>query len=297
MSDKVATIDFHVTAACTQECEYCWGPPRRMAAIDTGTALAIIERVHKFGVRRIVFTGGDPLLRRDIVGLIRHAHDTGLEVALSTTGDRLTRDFLDATRGYIALISLPLDGSDEARNSRTKRPGHFAAILAALDLLRGYPEIDVKLCTPVTRDGVDDVVNIAALAEAWADAAGNRVFYNVFQVFPRSWEPCNWDGLIVSDEAWEEMVRQVEAHRFRIRINFLSTKVLDQLYVLILPDGGLYVPSGPTYHYFGQALEIDNLDAILSASTFDSIKHLAHSKAWGHTGQTIEQHIANQRGR
>ncbi len=288
MSEKVATIDFHVTAACTQECEYCWGPPRRMAAVDTVAARAIIDRVRAFGVRRIVFTGGDPLLRRDIVPLIRHAHDVGLAVALSTTGDRLTRDFLDATRGCIALISLPLDGSDEARNARTKRPGHFAAIMAALDLLRGYPDIDVKLCTPVTREGVDDVVNIAALAQAFAETTGNRVFYNVFQVFPRSWEPCNWDGLIVSDEAWAEMVRQVEARRFHIRINFLSTKVLDQLYVLILPDGGLYVPSGPIYHYFGQVLEIDNLDAILNASTFDSIKHLAHSKAWGRVQMSDE---------
>ena len=230
----------------------------------------------------IVFTGGDPLLRRDIVPLVRHAHDSGLEVAVSTTGDRLTREFLDATRGCVALISLPLDGSDETRNARTKHSGHFAAVMAALDLLRDYPEIDVKVCTPVTRDGVDDVVNIAALTQAWADTTLNRVFYNVFQVFPRSWEPCHWDGLIVSDAAWEAMVREVEARRFRIRINFLSTQVLDQLYVLILPDGGLYVPSGPTYHYFGQALEIDNLDAILSASTFDSIKHLAHSKAWAH---------------
>ncbi|MFN8498516.1 MAG: radical SAM protein [Anaerolineae bacterium] len=288
MSDKVATIDFHVTAACTQACEYCWGPPRRMAAVGTGTARAIIDRVRSFGVRRIVFTGGDPLLRHDIVTLIRHAHDTGLEVALSTTGDRLTRDVLDATRGCIALISLPLDGSDEARNARTKRPGHFAAVLSALALLRDYPEIDVKVCTPVTRDGVDDVVNIAALTQAWADTTDNRVFYNVFQVFPRSWEPCNWDGLTVSDAAWAAMVEQVETRRFRIRINFLSTKVLDQLYVLILPDGGLYVPSGPTYHYFGQVLDIDNIDAILSASTFDSIKHLAHSKAWRRTEAVAE---------
>ena len=64
-----------VTAACTQACEYCWGPPRRMAAVGTDTALAIIDRVQAFGVRRVVFTGGDPLLRRDIVPLVRHAHD------------------------------------------------------------------------------------------------------------------------------------------------------------------------------------------------------------------------------
>lgn len=281
MSSIISTIDFHVTAACTQDCPYCWGPPRRMAAIDTGHALAIIDRVRAFGVRRIVFTGGDPLLRRDIATLIRHAHAGGLEVAVSTTGDRLSRQLLDETRGCIALVSLPLDGSTEALNVLTKRPGHHAAILTALDLLRNYPDIDVKLCTPATRHNLHDIVNIAALADDWARTVANRVFYNVFQVFPRSWEPCDWDGLLVSDADWEAMVDQVRSMEFGIPINFLSTATLDRLYVLVLPDGGLYVPSGPDYHYFGPLLSIDNLDTLLRATDFDSIKHLRHSRAWG----------------
>jgi len=250
------------------------------AALDTVAAVAVIDRVRAFGVRRIVLTGGDPLLRRDIVRLIHHARAQGLEVALSTTGDRLTDDFLAATAGCIDLISLPLDGSSEAVNARTKRPGHFAAVMAALERLQGYPEIDVKVCTAVTQWNINDVVNIAALVDRWARTAPNRVFYNLFQVFPRSWEPRTWDELFVSDEAWAVMVRQVEARHFRIPIHFLSTEVLDRLYVLIFPDGGLYVPSGPEYHYFGPFLEIEDLDAILSASDFDSIKHLRHSEAW-----------------
>lgn len=278
---KVATIDFHVTAACTQNCAYCWGPsPTMPAALDTVAALAVIDRVRAFGVRRMVFTGGDPLLHQDLVRLIRHARAQGLEVAVSTTGDRLTHEFLVATVGCIDLISLPLDGSSEAINARTKRSGHFAAIVAALELLRDYPEIDVKVCTAVTQWNIDDVANIAALVDGWAQTAPNRVFYNLFQVFPRSWEPRPWDELLVSDEAWAAMVQEVEACHFGIRIHFLSTEVLDRLYVLIFPDGGLYVPSGPEYHYFGPFLEIEDLDTILSASDFDSIKHLRHSEAW-----------------
>ena len=280
MSDVIATIDFHVTPACTQDCAYCWGPPTTMRAVDTDTARAIIARVAAFGVRRIVFTGGDPLLRRDIAVLIRHAAEQGLEVAVSTTGDRLTRDLLDATRGCIALVSLPLDGASEVVNARTKRPGHFAAILQAVDLLSGYPDIDIKVCTPVTQLNIDDVVHIAALADQWAATLPNRVFYNVFQVFPRAWDARPWDSLTVSDAAWTVMVEQVQARGFGIRINFLSTAILDRLYVLIFPDGGLYIPSGSDYHAFGPLLEIDTLEPILRASDFDSIKHLAHSRAW-----------------
>ncbi|MFQ5856461.1 MAG: radical SAM protein [Anaerolineae bacterium] len=293
MSQRIATIDFHVTAACTQDCAYCWGPPQHMPAassaapsaglstnLGTEAALVVIERVRAFGVRRIVFTGGDPLLRADIVQLIRHARAQGLEVAVSTTGDWLTREFLANTAGCIDLVSLPVDGSTEAINALTKQPGHFTAIMAALDMLGDFPDIDIKVCTAVTQRNIEDVANIAALVDRWAQTVPNRVFYNLFQVFPRSWEPRLWDELLVSDEAWAAMVRAVEARHFSIRINFLSTEVLDGLYVLIFPDGGLYVPSGPAYHYFGPFSEIEDLDAILNASDFDSIKHLRHSEAW-----------------
>ena len=84
---KVATIDFHVTSDCNQECPYCWGPQGFDEPVDTATARAIVERVRYLGIRRIVFTGGDPLLRPDVGDLIDLAAALGLEVALSTTGD------------------------------------------------------------------------------------------------------------------------------------------------------------------------------------------------------------------
>ena len=62
---RVATIDFHVTSECSQECPYCWGP-QEVPAVDTATALAIVERIAATGARRIVFTGGDPVKREDL---------------------------------------------------------------------------------------------------------------------------------------------------------------------------------------------------------------------------------------
>src|SRR5512139_767257 len=85
----VSTIDFHITARCSQACPYCWGPRRFRNPVDTETAYRIITRIKELGVRRIVFTGGDPLQRPDALDLIRYAKEAGLETALSTTGDFL----------------------------------------------------------------------------------------------------------------------------------------------------------------------------------------------------------------
>src|SRR5512147_249277 len=144
----VSTIDFHITAKCSQACPYCWGPRRFRNPVDTDIAQRILTRIKGLGVRRVVFTGGDPLQRADAPDLIRFAKEIGLETALSTTGDFVTARILDDVSPYLDLISLPLDGSTEGINSKTKHPGHFAAVMQSLDWLRSHPTIDIKVCTP-----------------------------------------------------------------------------------------------------------------------------------------------------
>ncbi|HEX9677067.1 MAG TPA: hypothetical protein VGA07_13920 [Anaerolineales bacterium] len=121
-------------------------------------------------------------------------------MALTTTGDELSLAFLQACAPAIDLISLPLDGASEEVSSRTKKPGHFTALLQALEWLREFPNIDVKLCTPVTRHNLEDVPNIARLAEEYAETTQARVFYNIFQTFRRSMDPPDWESLLATDE-------------------------------------------------------------------------------------------------
>ena len=279
MSTKVATIDFHVTSECNQSCCYCWGPRGFPSPVDTESALRIIERVKEVGATRIVFTGGDPLKRADIGLLIRHAKEIGLEAALSTTGDELTEVFLKQYGPYIDLISLPLDGPTEEVKARKKDKGHFAAVMRALDWLRSHPEIDVKLCTPVTRHDLNEVPAIVCLAENYAETTAARVFYNIFQAFPRAMSAVEWDKLLVTDEEFANLERQL-ASRGNVRVKFLGHHTLDRLYVMIFPHGDLVVPSGPDFLTFGPFLEIEDLDAVLEASPFDSAKHLRHSRGW-----------------
>lgn len=279
MSAQVATIDFHVTSECSQSCPYCWGPRDFEHPVDTATALRIVARVRAAGARRIVFTGGDPLQRADIGALLRHAREIGLEVALSTTGDKLSQAFLAENARCIDLISLPLDGPTEEINARTKEEGHIETILRALAWLRGYPEIDVKLCTPVTRHNLEHVPAIVELAEEYARTTTARVFYNVFQAFPRAMFPVEWDTLLVTDEEFAVLTRRL-AGRKDIRLNLLSHETLDRLYVMVFPDGSLVVPGGPHFLTYGPFLEVDDLGAVLAASRFDAAKHLRHSRGW-----------------
>ena len=284
----VSTVDFHLTAACSQACPYCWGPRRFRNPVDTETAKRIITRIKDLGVRRIVFTGGDPLLRQDAPILIRFAKETGLETALSTTGDHLTPDLLGHLAPYLDLISLPLDGSTEEINSLTKHPGHYSAVMGALDSLRSYPNIDVKVCTPVTRYNLKDVPAIGKLVEEYSTTTQARVFYNVFQAFPRAMFFVKWEKLLVSEDEFASLKQQVEIGK-HVRINFLDQSTLDKLYVMVFPDGSMTIPRGGEYLNFGPFLEVKDFEQVLNASQFDSAKHLHHSRGWGKESTKIRQ--------
>jgi len=275
----VSTIDFHITAKCSQACPYCWGPRRFRNSVDTDTAQRILSRIKDLGVRRVVFTGGDPLQCPDAPDLIRFAKEIGLETALSTVGDLVTPDILESVSPYLDLISLPLDGSTEEINSRTKHHGQYAAVLRSLEWLRSYPSIDVKVCTPVTRHNLSDVPTIAELVEEYSSTTQARVFYNVFQAFPRAMFSVNWDKLIVSDEEFSSLKDQVPAGT-KIRVNFLSHETLDKLYVMVFPDGSMTIPKGGEYLNFGPFLEVRDFEQVFDTSQFDSDKHLRHSRGW-----------------
>jgi hypothetical protein len=154
--------------------------------------------------------------------------------------------------------------------------------MKALRLLSEHPTTDVKICTPVTKFNITDIRNIAELVTSWAATTCNRVFYNVFQIFPRSMVTRDWGSLLVSDSDFQRLRTSLRDPR-GVRVNFLSRKTLDRLYVLIFPDGSLRVPSGRRYDFLAKALDIENLEEALVRSDFAARKHIRHSKGWQKT--------------
>jgi MoaA/NifB/PqqE/SkfB family radical SAM enzyme len=275
-----STIDFHVTCECSQDCPYCWGPQDIENPVTTSTSKKIIKKIKDIGAKRIVFTGGDPLKRKDIGKLIRYAKDSGLEVALSTTGDELTPAFLRWNAAFIDLISLPIDGSIEKISSKTKEEGHLKAVLIALELLTKYPHIDIKVCTPVTKHNINDIPNILNIAKDYKSKTKAKVFYNVFQTFPRSFSVVDWEDLVVNNRTFGALKRKL-AGKHKIKVNFLDHKTLDKLYLMIFPNGNLVIPEGNNFTGFGSFLEIKDINEVVNQSRFDSQKHIKHSKGWG----------------
>src|SRR5271170_3190844 len=78
-----------LTHRCPLHCVYCSNPlelTKRETELPTKTWVRVFQEAAAAGVLQADFTGGEPLARTDIVGLVRAARRAGLYVSLITSG-------------------------------------------------------------------------------------------------------------------------------------------------------------------------------------------------------------------
>jgi AdoMet-dependent heme synthase len=125
------TIAWEVTRACAFACVHCRADAQHQRHPDeltTEEGMRLIDRLADFGSPILVFTGGDPMMRRDLVKLIAYATDNGLRCSLTPTATALpTRERLEQVkRAGIRRLALSLDApSPEAHDAFRKVPGSW----------------------------------------------------------------------------------------------------------------------------------------------------------------------------
>ncbi|HEX3667219.1 MAG TPA: GTP 3',8-cyclase MoaA [Rhizomicrobium sp.] len=138
---KITYLRVSVTDRCDFRCVYCM--PERMSFLPR-TELLTLEELERLcaafirkGVERIRITGGEPLMRRDLIQLLRQLGarlSEGLrELTLTTNGSQLA-DFADALRDAgVRRVNVSLDTRDAAIFRTITRRGDLKKVLAGID--------------------------------------------------------------------------------------------------------------------------------------------------------------------
>jgi cyclic pyranopterin phosphate synthase len=130
-----------VTDRCDFRCVYCMAESTTFLPRKDLLTLEEIDRlVSAFiakGVRKVRLTGGEPLVRKNLMWLIkslsRHL-GTGLdELTLTTNGSQLARYAEALADSGIARINVSLDTLDAARFKAITRWGDFAQVMEGID--------------------------------------------------------------------------------------------------------------------------------------------------------------------
>jgi MoaA/NifB/PqqE/SkfB family radical SAM enzyme len=149
-----------LTRRCQAGCDHCYAQASRNAELDemkTGECLSVIDQFKGLAALQVLFTGGEPLLRKDIFDLIAHAHEIGLLTRLSTNGYLLSRDCVaQLKRAGLNQCGVSIDYSDgDAHDRARKLPGSYERVMQGLGYLRECG-IERKIVCCVSREKIPE---------------------------------------------------------------------------------------------------------------------------------------------
>jgi cyclic pyranopterin phosphate synthase len=183
---RVTYLRLSVTDRCDLRCAYCM--PEKMTFLPRKDVLSL-EELHKLslalierGVTKIRLTGGEPLVRRDMIELV-HALGRKLgegleELTLTTNGTRLADFADDLAAAGVKRINVSLDTLDSALFERLSRRDRLGQVLEGIAAAT-EAGLKVKLNT-VALKGLNEA-EIPSLVE-WAHGHGHEM--TLIEVMP-----------------------------------------------------------------------------------------------------------------
>jgi radical SAM protein len=148
-------IAWELTRACAYSCAHCRAdaqPRRDPDELDTGEALALIDDLTGFDSPILVLTGGDPLMRRDVLQIAAHADRRGLRVALTPTATALTTParLVEARAAGVRRVAFSLDAHEAVLHDRFRGfSGSFERTIAGIEAAgeAGLPiQVNTTVC-------------------------------------------------------------------------------------------------------------------------------------------------------
>ena len=108
-------VGWQCTTECNLQCVHCYANAglRSLTELHTKEAMKLIESVAEIGARSIVFTGGEPLMRKDLFELVEFARDHHLFVIIATNGTLIDRDIAKFFKKREIAVAINLPTLDE----------------------------------------------------------------------------------------------------------------------------------------------------------------------------------------
>lgn len=198
-------ISWNLTRLCNERCQHCYlnaGPyASRSDELSTVECLEVLTQLQELAPGALlIFTGGEPLLRKDIYRLAQAARQAGFTVVVGTNGLRLTSQRIARLRqAGLQGVALSLDSlRPETHDAFRGRAGAWQATITSIRHLQAE-EMPFVLQTTISRSNLPelpDLVNFAAEQKARAQNLYFLVPTGRGQTFTTNITPAEYEALL-----------------------------------------------------------------------------------------------------
>jgi cyclic pyranopterin phosphate synthase len=200
---RVATdLRVSLTDRCNLRCSYCmpaegldWLPNDSVLTDDEVVRLVRIG-VEQLGIREVRFTGGEPLVRRGVVDIVRRSHELGVETSLTTNALGLSRMADALAEAGLDRVNVSLDSIRRETFHEITRRDRLQDVIAGLAAARAAGLGPVKINAVLMR-GVND--DQAPELLRWSLAQGYHLRF-IEQMPLDAQHGWSREGMITADE-------------------------------------------------------------------------------------------------
>jgi pyrroloquinoline quinone biosynthesis protein E len=215
-----------LTYSCPLSCPYCSNPLNLAEYRDELTTAEwqrVLAEAQELGVLQLHLSGGEPLLRRDLVEIVNSANELGLYTNLITSAVGLSRRRAEQLRAAgLDHVQISIQADDPAISDRIAGTPSFERKIEAARVVKelGWPLTVNVVLHRQNIDRVADILRLAEKLEADRTELANTQYYG--------WALRNRDALLPSKAQLERAETVVRAARVRLAGR------MDVIYVL--PD-------------------------------------------------------------
>ena len=120
-------VSWNTTNACNMYCDHCYRDAGCKAEEELSTAEAktLLEQIARANFKIMIFSGGEPLMRPDIVELVEYASSLGLRPVFGTNGTLISLDMAKRLKAAGAMgMGISLDSMDKEKHDKFRKfPG------------------------------------------------------------------------------------------------------------------------------------------------------------------------------
>ncbi|MCP4625346.1 MAG: 12,18-didecarboxysiroheme deacetylase [bacterium] len=166
--DKRPVVVWNVTRRCNLKCVHCYAHAKNFPfdnELSTDQGKELINDLADFGSPVMLFSGGEPLMRKDLPQLAAYAVEKGMRAVISTNGTLITPTMARILKEIgLSYVGISLDGMQEI-NDRFR--GIKGAFKSALEGIKNSQDAGIKvgLRFTVNKFNVDEIPNIFQLLE------------------------------------------------------------------------------------------------------------------------------------
>ncbi|TFG47541.1 MAG: radical SAM protein, partial [Candidatus Brocadiia bacterium] len=192
-SERRPIVVWNITRVCNLKCVHCYndsGIGKACNDITTSKAKEVIEDLAQFGVPSVLFSGGEPLMRKDLFELIEYAGACGIRTVISTNGTLISKETAQKIKRLgVSYVGISLDGIGQINDAFRGVDGAFDKAVTGI---RNCQDAGVRvgLRLTLTRRNVQDLEKLFDFFES--QGIERACFYHLV--------PCGRGGAIADED-------------------------------------------------------------------------------------------------